>query len=136
MAKPQPRRIPSDDCEVTINGEVYTPHEGEYVEMLVGQTVSEISAARRFLELQPKFAALKGEDDENQQVTALLDDAFEGICKSLAGRVVSWNWTDDAGRPLPPPDGTSGPIKNLRAEEVYYLIGCAKGEPPAERKNG
>lgn len=136
MAKPKARRVPSDDCQVTIGGETYTPHEGEWVELLEGQTVAEISAAREFLDLQSKFDALQGEDDENRKVTALLDNAFTRLCSALAQRITAWSWTDDAGRPLPPPDGSPEPIKNLRTEEVYYLLSCSKGEPPAERKNG
>lgn len=135
MAKPQPKRIPSDDCAVKIDGAVCFPHEGEYVEMITTETVGEMKARRFLREVGVRIDAIKGEPDEKVKFEQIMDEYFDEICSHLAGRVFAWNWTDDWGRPLPQPDGTVGPLLRLRAGELYWLMNATGGETPAERKN-
>lgn len=136
VAKPQAIEVPSDDCLVTVGGEKIAVHEGESVTLLPGMSVGAISAANTLMSLGPKLAAAEGEPDQVQQQTALADDAMTRLCASLAPRIVSWTWTDMAGRPLPQPDGTAGPLMALEVEELIWLLGAAKGETAAPRKNG
>lgn len=136
MAKPQPITVPSDDCLVAIGGEKYAVHEGETVTLIPGMTVGAINAANALMQIGPKLAAAEGEPDQVQQQTALADDAMQALCVALAPRLVAWTWTDVAGRPLPPLDGTTAPLMALEAEELLWLLGAAKGETAGARKNG
>ena len=136
MAKPQAVTIPSDDCLVTIDGAQYALHEGETVTLIPGMSVGAINAANALMRIGPKLAAAVGEPDQVQQQTALADDAMQALCAALAPRLVAWTWTDVAGRPLPPLDGTTAPLMALEAEELLWLLGAAKGETAGARKNG
>jgi hypothetical protein len=50
--------------------------------------------------------------------------------------VLRWNWTDDAGRPYPQPEGDPEVFRRLRPEELMYLSKAVRGETPGEQKNG
>lgn len=136
MAKPQPIRIPSDDCAVTIGGEKYHPHEGEWVEMIPGLTVGALHGMRVLQEMVPQLQAAEGEPGEQARVVALMDTGYAEICSFLAARLFGWNWTDLSGRPLPAPDGTPSALQALSAEEVNWLLQAAGGETPAAQKKG
>src|SRR5574340_894704 len=133
MGKPLPKRIPSDDCAVTIDNEVYHPHEGEYVEMYAGITIAELKTLEGFTRISVEVDAIQGEEEEQQKLLGLLNQHFDEICKNLAGRVVAWNWTDDRGQPLPQPDGKAETMERLRAEEILWLMKATQGETPAQR---
>ncbi len=136
MGKPKPRRITSDDCEVSVDGETCTPHEGEWVEMFTNWAVGELKAINDFRRMRVKLDAVEGENDEAARSMEIMEQAFEGVLESLAGRVVAWNWTDWQGRPLPQPDGTKEPLRRLHSDELLWLLNAGQGEAPAERKNG
>lgn len=136
MSKPQPQRIPSDDCVVTINGTEYHPHEGEWVEVLAGMTVREYQALSRLVDYGMQLLAAQGEPDEQQQVMRLTDQQMDELCVALADRVLDWNWTDLRGRPLPKPDGTPEPLRRLQAQELRWLSTATQGERPADRGKG
>ncbi|MFH0900676.1 MAG: hypothetical protein V2A73_08620 [Pseudomonadota bacterium] len=137
MGKPKPRRIASDDCEVTLDGgEKCTPHEGEWVEIFTGWSVGELKARNEFNRMRVRLDAVEGESDEARRSLAIMDESFEGILAALAGRIVTWNWTDLAGRQLPQPDGTKEPLRQLHADELFWLLNAGAGETPSERKNG
>ncbi len=135
MAKARPRRIASDDCIVTMDGEAFTPHEGEWVEMHRGLTIGGLQAIAGMQRIGVDLQAIQGEEDAAAQALAQLGPHFERLCAYLAPRIVDWNWTDDAGRPLPKPDGTTAPLLLLNAQEINWLLAAAMGETPAERKN-
>ncbi len=147
MSKPQAKRIPSDDCIVfagrtyspdgTIKepGEACAPHEGEWVDMFTESSVGELKAVRRLRELGTQLEAAKGEADEQSKAIRLSDDAFTELCQALAPRIKTWSWTDDAGRPMPQPDGTAASLQPLKAQELMWLLSAAQGEVPSERKN-
>jgi len=132
VSKPQPKRLPSDDCKVIQGGETYYPHEGEWVEVLPGVTVDGVRQLHTLHELAPKLLAAQGEADEQARILALMDGAFSEVARFLAPRLTAWNWTDDLGRPLPLPDGTPGPLGCLRQEELFWLISAAQGETPGK----
>ncbi len=66
----------------------------------------------------------------------LLEDHFEDLLRWTAPRLLSWNWTDAQGRPLPPLDGTPDPLRYLSPEELHYLRLVIRGEGPAEEGKG
>ena len=135
MGKPLPKRVDSSDCAVKIGDETYYPHEGEWVELFVGQSVGELQGITQMRRLGVEMQAIQGESDQNERALDLIEPVFDTLCNILAGRIVNWNWTDDAGRPLPAPDGTPQPLKRLRAEELNWLLSAGQGETPAQRKN-
>lgn len=121
MSKPLPTRVPSDDCAVTIDGQVCRPHEGEWVELHRGRTVGEVAAINRLQALQAELTA--GDDPERQaEVAGELDDVFGELCELLARRLVAWSWTDLSGRPLAQPDGTAAQLTGLESAEVAWLV--------------
>lgn len=136
MAKPTRVTVPSDDCTVTINGEKYTPHEGETVTLVPGLSVGAMAAINKLISFQPALDAATGEPDEGARQFTIADEAMQALCKALAPRIIAWTWTDAAGRPLPQPDGTPEPLQALETEELAWLITACKGETPDQRKNG
>lgn len=123
------RRVPSDDCLVTVNGENVAIHEGEWVEVDDLRSYREIEALTRFERL--KVDALAAEEigrevppitddmspeqraklaemqqvemrrrmEERIRIGRLQDAAFEDLCRYLADRLFRWTWTDRRGRP-------------------------------------
>ncbi len=135
MAKPPTRQITSDDCVVTVEGEDYTPHEGEWIRVLPGITAAEIRLLRELQELKPKLEAIEGDDEAQGQSIVLLDKSYDRAVSMVARRVVEWNWTDSEGKKYP-----SGPttevIQELDVQELFYLVAAVRGETAGERKNG
>ena len=139
MAKPPPESIPSDDYEVTTaDGQVYRPHEGEWVLMYLDQTVEEVTAGEALARIGVEMQAAKGDKDEALKIGLLAEQHFAILCEALAERVVDWTWTDRRGRPLPKPDGTTGPISKLSSDEMGYLlkVKASRQESEPARKNG
>lgn len=136
MSKPKPIVVPSDDYAVTQNGETFHPHEGETVTMYVGQAVGVAASIRKILGIGPQLDAAEGARDEQLRQVMIGSEALEQLCAVLAPRVVDWTWTDFAGRPLPKPDGTAGPLLALETSELFWLLTAVKGETPSARKNG
>lgn len=136
MSKPEPIVVPSDDCDVTVNGETYFPHEGETITLIPGLSAGAVSAINTFMSIGTRIDAVSGEPDEGARVTAIADEALQKLCAALASRVVSWTWTDAAGRPLPQPDGTPEPLLALESSELLWIITAVKGETRSARKNG
>lgn len=135
MAKPLPRRVPSDDCAVDLDGDTYYPHEGEWVEIVGVPSVAELQAFTALAALGQDLAVAEGEPDEAGQAAAAIDRHFTAVCAALAERIVAWNWTDMRGRELPSPDGNPAVFASLSTEELYYLTRVARGERAADRKN-
>lgn len=135
MAKPQLVKVPADDCVVEIGGIEHTPHEGEWVEVIPGQTVGEISTLRRVHNLNVRLAEVKGEEDEGYRRLVIEDDAFQEMLDVVRVRLVNWNWTDDVGTPLLNPRSHPEVLQNLRVEEVVWLFWAVKQETPSAEKN-
>lgn len=120
--KTKPTKIPTrtvvaDDLAVEVDGETYYPHAGEVVTFRGRMSVGDYLNSA-------KLAAL-GSDMSAEQVDKL-DDLFGQTIEALAKRIVSWDWTDDAGDPLPsPPDADV--LRGLATEEVQWLIGKSAG---------
>lgn len=129
-SKIPPVKVLSDDCAIEIgrvieDGEIKTPgtkynvHEGEWVELHPARSIAEVMALS-----DVKMIAEEG------------SGALDSLCLQLSERLISWNWTDNFGQPLPQPYQNPGVIKSLSDDEVMWLIGAAKGqETSTERKN-
>ena len=133
MSKPASVRVPSDDFVVEIGGESFRTHENEWVEVLPQISVRELQQMQQLNRLHVEIDALAGEDGGEDAVLALLDATYAEVCQTLAVRIVDWTWTDDAGRPLPKPDGTDEPFRRLTPQELWYLVRVVRGEHPAAR---
>ena len=130
MTKPVARRVPSDDCVVTVDDVEYHPHEGEWVEVVPGYSIGDLRLQRELQGLAVKLDAASGEPDEAQQKIAAVDDSYASAIAVLAKRLRGWSWTDDAGEPLPQPANNPDAFKALRGEEVMYLVMAMQGETP------
>lgn len=122
------RRIPSDDCLVTIkdgNGQrKVAVHAGEWVEVLPIASVAELLT----------LSGLRQKDVLSEDLAA---KGFRGMIDHLAKRLVNWNWTDLTSQPLPCPYGKPEVLKLLSIEELLWLVANSMGtETQAERKNG
>lgn len=135
MAKPQPIEVKSDDFTITVDGVEYQPHEGEAVWLFPGMPTGAILAANSLTQLQPQFEAADTPELAQEALTKL-DAGMQKLLRVIAPRIVRWTWTDAAGRPLPQPDGTSGPLELLSEQEIGWLLQACKGETPSKRKNG
>jgi|TARA_Y100000310_G_scaffold2728_1_gene3539 hypothetical protein len=115
------KRVPSDDCTVTVNGETIKIHEGEWVDVLQVGTLRQYTALLRLQNLVV--------DETDTQV-------LSDLCEEVAGRVVDWNWTGLDGKKLSDPYKNTRVIEELSSEEVAWLIKSVQGETLSERKNG
>lgn len=154
MSKPPIETIGSDDCVVFgDDGTAYHPHEGEFVQVVSGMTVEQYEQITTMGDLGTRLSAVKGDPDEEEQVKAIIRERFDSLIEALSGKVIAWNWTDDAGRPIVPfnatlpddhprfpgrpyavLDGTAAPFRRLRSRELYWLLSAAEGETPGEEK--
>jgi hypothetical protein len=144
MNKPGARRVAADTCQVVIAGELTTPHLGEWVELVGSPSIRE----RRFVQqmighalaVPPATEVPEIESDASRRERiAHADEAerlLDGFCDLLARRITAWSLTDDAGAPLPQPDGSGEAIHDLHTEEVWWLWNAYRGDIEAERKNG
>ncbi len=135
MAKPQPVRVPSDDCVVTVKGTSYHVHEGEWVELLPGLSVGDYESFHAFAGVQVQMAAVKGEADEGLKTIGILADTFGKAVPLVKSRLVAWNWTDMRGEPLPQPHAEPSPLWRLDEAEIAYLIQVITGTNEAAEKN-
>lgn len=136
MSKPKPRRIDASACPVADGDQICYPHEGEWVEVLSGMTAGQMQAVAHLQRIGVEMDALQGEPDQGIKSFALLEPYYAEIQALVATRLIDWNWTDDLGEPLPKPDRTTGPLNQLRLEELYWLLTAAQGETLDDRKNG
>ncbi len=134
MSKIPPRKINSDDCVVYVGrktdgksitepGTPYKIHETEWVEI---NSIATIEQHLTIVELQN---ALNATDIKT------IGEIFEKICKLIADKIISWNWTDNDNQPLPNPYRNPSVIKQLHEDEIAWLLKAIQGETPGERKN-
>lgn len=124
-----PKRIPSDDCMVTIGrvisdgqikepGQQYAIHKDEWVEVIpIGSMASYIALI------------------QISQAASERADALDTLCEQLSERIVNWNWTDLSGTSLPKPYKNKKAFYNLGEDEILWLITAIQGETSAMRKN-
>jgi len=129
--KIKPKEVDSSDCIIHIGqkieegkivemGEPVKLHENEWVKVLPVITIKESLALGTF----------RNSAEENE-----LSVAMDSICKSLARRVVDWNWTGVDGELLAKPYKNPEVFKELYNEEILWLITTTSGETKGEEKN-
>lgn len=124
MSKIPPKRVPSDDCILVVEGVEYTPHKGEWIDIVPFMTVRQEIAIIELLQSGKQNDANKA--NRSTQI----------LCEEAANRVVDWNWTDLEGNPLPKPYRNPGVLHQLSNDELGYILKIMRGsESPAERKN-
>ena len=133
MSKPVARRVSSDDCAVSIDGVVYYPHESEWVNLMGGLAVGELKGLGKFGQIQTEMDAIRGDANEGARVLAILNPAFDEVRFVLARHVTAWNWTDNRGQALPPPDFES--LGMLSQEELFWLLAALQNRTPDAEKN-
>ena len=132
MAKPPPRRVPSDDFVTTVDGIDYHPHEGEWIEIVGTLSVAEYQATIRMSLIGVELSAT----DDPREHLSLTERHFEAICAGLAHHIVDWSWTDPFGAPLPSPFNRPDVLQSLSPDELGYLIALVRDSESSARKNG
>ena len=136
MGKPLAIRVASDDCAVTSAGEVYYPHEGEWIELFPGVSPAFIREIDRFRRMAVDLDAAEGEADEADRSIEATSAGLVNLCTALAAQIVAWNWTDNRNRELPQPADAPEVLMALDSQEVLYLVTAVRGDNLATRKNG
>ena len=124
-------KVLSDDCSINIgqvveDGEIVqqgTPHfvhKGEWVEILPVITVKEVMQISR----------LQNAGTDGSQ----LGENLTELCKELARRVISWNWTDLMGEPMEQPYNRPDVLEGLSSEELMWLMGATGGGETADAR--
>lgn len=135
MAKPQPIRIPSDDCVITVRGRDYRVHEGEWVDIIPITTVADARAYTILQQLQGDLEAAAGDEEAQAEITRIGSEQMAVLTASLAQRIVAWSWTDMHSNPLPQPAGNPEMLMSLSTAELFYLVGLNE-ESPLGKLNG
>jgi len=129
--------IPSDDCAVMVGqvidgdqiihpGEPHYVHQGEWIQVIPVITVAEIIT----------IGKLQSVRDQGDDMAAFMAQHFYDLCREIADRIVSWNWTNLMSEPLPEPYKRPDVIANLSNDEMLYLLNAATAMPAEMRKNG
>lgn len=121
------RRVASDDMKMTVEGEDYYPHSGEYVVML-----QKLSAAGMITVLE--ISSLQGQDMTDPEVAQRHAEVFRDACALLADVVMEWDWKGMDGKPYPQPRGKPRVIASLHLDEFTWLINQYQA-PAAVSKN-
>ena len=131
-AKIPAQRVSSDDCAINIGqvieegvileeGTPYYVHAGEWVEVMPVMSVREVMN-------------LSGLQQGSENPSGLGNNLID-LCKELSKRILSWNWTDLMGEPLPQPYNHPEVLEGLASEELLWLVSASSGqESPDERK--
>jgi hypothetical protein len=130
--KAPPTTIFCDELTIEIGGEKYHPHAGELVRLSGGASVADIKMA---VDLQ-KFKDIDMSTDEGKARMEDVKVGLVGMVGSLAQRLQSWTWTDDAGRPYGEP--TREILEGLRFEELIWILTASlkTARSDAERLKG
>jgi hypothetical protein len=128
MSKPAPRRIPSDDCELEVDGATFHPHAGEWVEILPVRLVGDARLLVKIIAVAGDLAALNG---DSAAITARMAEHFDEGVAFVRPRLVAWSWSDLQGDPLPQPKADPAVLHQLTGEELWYLVAVIQGRNPA-----
>ncbi len=120
------------DCKVTVNGVDYFPHEGEAISVRPVMPVAELEKLMAFYEM----ANNQGETEDSMQKLKDANSIFDEACTILSTHILGWNWTNNEGEALPTPNKNPEGIKQLSAEEIFYLLNTAmSGGNTVDQKN-
>ena len=133
-----PTRVASDDCAIYLDrviedgtvvneGTPYYVHKDEWVELFPTQNLKQLIALAK---------VVRSSDGDAKDMIVSQADGLRELCEALSKRIVSWNWTDNGGDPLPQPYKAPGVLEELDNDELMWLLGAAQGkETSADRKN-
>ena len=134
MAKPPPRRIPSDDFVIESDGAEYRPHQGEWVDVLPGYTVADMQDTARFQKLMDDRTAIGADEPEAlSDWMERADVVLASLARGIDARLVAWSWTDARGRALPAPSPEV--VASLTWDELGYLLRVVRGQGEQDRPN-
>jgi hypothetical protein len=145
--------IPSDDCAVKVikngvEGEIF-PHTGQSITIRtdVRPTLGDVRFVHNLRRLQVEADAievnLKRNPDESDadhaaRVATARDDAYavllmaqvDGAIAIVQKSLIAWDWTDQFGKPLPPPSDVAA-YDQIQLVEVMYLVAATRGNNEA-----
>ena len=125
-----PERVASDDCLIYIHqkiedgqiidkGQGVQIHKGEWVDLIPTQNIAELEALTDIKHLQAEGGG-----------------ALRRLCDELSKRTTAWNWTDNAGEPLPQPYKNPDALRALDNDELLWILSATNGaETTEQRKN-
>jgi len=132
VAKEPTRTVPSDDCEVVLGGIECCPHEGEIVSLCGWFDMGALILMYDLGELLGRVIA--SEEEEALRLIESSDPLLNKFIDALTPLIVSWTWTDAAGKPLPQPHLNAAVLKALSLGELIYLALLATPRAPKEKK--
>lgn len=135
MTKPAPRRVPSDDCTIIVDGVTYHPHEGEWVELRFGLKIGQLETYEGLSRLNNDLIVLADEPDGYPRQLQRVRELAKAIVPFLCERIVRWSWTDDDGAPHPQPKDDPTVFERLDFRELQYLMLLIRDGTPEEEKN-
>lgn len=122
-------RVDCSDYQVEVDGEVYHPHEGEWVEVRRMPGIGAILMAQRLASLEETWERI-GQDESATRRAA---EDLEFIAGAVARAIPRWSWTDDDENPYPV-NPTKEVIESLEIPETIYLAGVVfRGGRPLDQ---
>jgi len=115
--KPKARRVPSDDCILTIDGEEYAIHAGEWVEFRGRPKMGFFTRYLRFQGLGESAQAGTLTDEDTKELARVAEDIGDELAKSIS----AWSWTGDDGEPMPLPT-VGEALNDLEQDEFQWLL--------------
>lgn len=108
--------------------------EDSYIKLRM-LTVGEIrhlrkESAKAKRQIEQRQAQLEAGKEPTVEVPEF--DWFEKGLQLLAKQLVSWNWVDEEGEPLPHPREDPTVIDRLTEEESEVIVDCLMGEKEAK----
>ncbi len=115
MSKIEPVRIQCDELSITVGTQTYYPHKGEYIDVRPLLTIGE---KKKLVKAQAAFSVLQTSEKDERVV----DELYGMMAALVQVFVVSWNWTDWEGDPLPQLTDSPDVIDSLVEEEIAWIF--------------
>ena len=116
------RRVASDGFTLTVNGQEYHPHKGEWVKLKQAMSGEDMRVLCEFYGVMSQGMS--------PETALALSGLLTDVWKSLAGTVLDWNWRGPDGEYYAKPSLES--IKGLMIEEIFWLVGALYTKPTEE----
>lgn len=113
--RPLPKRYSGDDFVMTIEGEEFRPHTGEYVEVWPVLSIRETRQAARLLGVMRRGMEFLSTEELSE-----LETLAGEFLKTAAANIISWDLTDiRTGKKLP--KATAQILDSLSVEEFTWI---------------
>ena len=119
--KPPTRKVYADDLVVTVDGEEYHPHAGEYVVFRGKLRLDTLVAAMKLSSIGKMDMS-----DVTMEEAEALEETASDLYKDLQRGIQDWDWTDDDGTPYRSPP-TKAELSDVGFDEVMWLVGASFG---------